>query len=1021
MSYLVLSGLAPQPVGPPRLGPSQVDAGPRYRSEQVSGRFLSLHAPHGDYDAVRIVARLPAEQAPSAIVCIASRDGRDLPRNLKGFPCPRILILAEYPSDLEAWRRLAAYADAEGFDRVVLAQSRRPARFLRQSGLPGLAWFPGLLFPFSDGEVAAARRAERSPRIVYADLLDSLSSRRTRLAASLLSALGAAFEPRRLGPRAALDFFGASLGVFHATAGEEFSPRIFEALASGAVLITDRLDRESGADVLWQHERELFAYSGDQDLVDIARRCVKCPAEARRIGDAGARWFDTVLGQSRRQTAFEDLVFNGRCLPEFELTAPSTGIQTGTGLDFDHSDPEGQDPVGRQVAVARNQTGAGDPAAAIDAIRDLERRNPRSIEPVLALAEVAVENNRDSLAGKMVRRARALDPVDTRIGLLSSQAVRAVLPELRAARLMARGWTAVGQNQWELARQLASGAAAAAPDPAESLFLAGMAALGSVKCAGAWLSHGHALQELRRAAGLKPGWVEYQAALGLARRQSGIGVEDSLPAFRSVLQLDPCHGAARFCLGDAEFSLGDHASAIATFKEGLRRSPHDLVFMQWIAHSLKRMGRIDDAHAWYVRSTGGNPDASIPRPPALRQRRRVVFVAQNGHSWPCMASTYAAFAADPAWEAVVVALPWNYQALLATGRRDEAERIFQFLTEKKIPHVRWDQFELRSQYADLVFLQNPYDPTRPTGWSAADLVRAGHRLCYVPYSIETGTDLEETIFQFDMRLHQYAWAIFARSEAHRAVFDDQCTAGGRHVIVSGHPKFDLTEGEGAAQPDPALLAFAGGRKLVLWTPHFDVRIDGSRFGSSFSTVGRWWKFLPDEFERRQDMAFVIRPHPSFFAIMEKRGIFTRAELDAFEARCASAGNILLHRSPDYFGALAAADAIVSDLSSLLFEFGISGKPVCHLHNPGGPLARLVFDLDVDYVKQHCATATTEDQIRRFLDRVASGEEHLEPERAREVRRRMGVPEDGSSIGGRIKAALEERLASSSIQDRALSA
>jgi tetratricopeptide (TPR) repeat protein len=998
-----------------------VNAGPLFRFEQVSGRFLSLQAPLGDYDAVRVVARLPPEQAPSAIVCIASRDGRDLPRNLKGFPCPRILVLAEYPSDVDAWRRLVAYANSEGFDRVVLAQSRRPARFLRQSGLSSLAWFPGLLFPFSDGEVAAARKAEKSPRIVYADLMDSLSSRRTRLAASLFSALGAAFEPRRLGARAALDFFGASLGVFHATAGEEFSPRIFEALASGAVLIADRLDPESGEDALWRHERELLAYRGEQDLVALARRCLEFPKEARGIGDAGARWFDTTLGQSRRQAAFEDLVFNGRCPPAFELPTPSTVVQAGTGLDFENSDPEGTDPVGRQVAAARRQSHEGDPAAAIEAIRDLERRNPRSVEPVLALAEVAFENNRESLAGKMVRRARALDPADARNGFIVSPAVHAALPELRAARLIARGWTAVALNQWELARQLAASAVSVAPDPAEPSFLSGMAGLAGVQGAGAWLAHGHALQELRRAAELRPGWIEYQMAFGLARRQSGIGIEDSLAVFRSVLHLDPDHGAARFCLGEAEVALGEPESAIKTFKEGLDRAPLDLVLKQWIAHAFKRMGLIEEAHAWYVRSAGGNPDSPIPRPPALGNRRRIVFVAQNGHSWPCLASVYEAFASDPAWEAVVVALPWNYRALLSTGRRDEAERIYQFLTERKIPHVRWDEFDLRSQYADLVFLQNPYDSTRPAGWSAADLVRAGHRLCYVPYSIETGTDREETLFQFDMRLHQYAWAIFARSEAHRAVFDDQCTAGGRHVIASGHPKFDLTEGEGAAPPDPALLAFAGGRKLVLWTPHFDVRIDGSRFGSSFSTFGRWWKFLPDEFERRQDMAFVIRPHPSFFAILEERGIFTRAELDAFVARCASAGNIVLHNSPDYFGALAAGDALVSDLSSLLFEFGISGKPVCHLHNPGGPLARLVFDLDVDYVQQHCVAATTEDQIRRFLDRVASGEAHLEPECAREVRRRMGVPEDGSSIGGRIKAALEERLNGSSIQDQALSA
>ncbi len=41
--------------------------------------------------------------------------------------------------------------------------------------------------------------------------------------------------------------------------------------------------------------------------------------------------------------------------------------------------------------------------------------------------------------------------------------------------------------------------------------------------------------------------------------------------------------------------------------------------------------------------------------------------------------------------------------------------IFDFLALEKIPYVRWDQFSLLKQAADLVFLQNPYDSTRPDG------------------------------------------------------------------------------------------------------------------------------------------------------------------------------------------------------------------------------------------------------------------------------------------------------------------
>jgi CDP-glycerol glycerophosphotransferase (TagB/SpsB family) len=118
---------------------------------------------------------------------------------------------------------------------------------------------------------------------------------------------------------------------------------------------------------------------------------------------------------------------------------------------------------------------------------------------------------------------------------------------------------------------------------------------------------------------------------------------------------------------------------------------------------------------------------------------------------------------------------------------------------------------------------------------------------------------------------------------------------------------------------------------------------------------------------------------------------------------------MLHRAPEYFPSLAAADALISDLSSLIVEFGISGKPVCHLHNPNGPLARQVVDLDMDYVRQHSTNASTEAQLRGFLDRVAAGTEAPLEQRAEELRRRMGVGLDGATAGQRIKLALERRL------------
>ena len=196
--------------------------------------------------------------------------------------------------------------------------------------------------------------------------------------------------------------------------------------------------------------------------------------------------------------------------------------------------------------------------------------------------------------------------------------------------------------------------------------------------------------------------------------------------------------------------------------------------------------------------------------------------------------------------------------------------------------------------------------------------------------------------------------------------------------------------------------------IVLWNPHFDVRFNGTRCGGGYSTFLRWRDFLPEEFARRPDLAFVIRPHPLFFSSMEDRGVLTLEQIEDFRRRCAAAGNIRIDRSPSYPPVLAAANAMISDLSSLIIEFGVSGKPICHLHNPQGPLAQLHYEIDLDWIREHCLWATEETQVRSFLDRVARGEEPVCDQRAADLRRRMGVRLDG--VGAAIKRAVDERLA-----------
>jgi hypothetical protein len=208
-----------------------------------------------------------------------------------------------------------------------------------------------------------------------------------------------------------------------------------------------------------------------------------------------------------------------------------------------------------------------------------------------------------------------------------------------------------------------------------------------------------------------------------------------------------------------------------------------------------------------------------------------------------------------------------------------------------------------------------------------------------------------------------------------------------------------------AKRDHELEAWRSGRKLIVWNAQYDVRPDGTPFGSGYSTFMRWWKFLPEEFARRPRLALVLRPHPIFFAILRQRRVLSEQEIEGFFARCEAADNIHVDRRTSYLPAFASSSAMLSDASSFLLEYAGTGRPLLYLRNPQGP----GLNADGEFVTKHCDTAETEDEIRHFLDSIETGNDPRAEARRTAYAEFMHVPPEG--VGVAIKRAIEGRLVS----------
>jgi tetratricopeptide (TPR) repeat protein len=566
---------------------------------------------------------------------------------------------------------------------------------------------------------------------------------------------------------------------------------------------------------------------------------------------------------------------------------------------------------------------------------------------------------------------------------------RSKKPSPTAAEQAARARTLFAQGDHKTAVGLAQTALAADPDSIDALAVLGELAL-------LRRNNEQAAKMLQRAHDLAPNDVHLSAVLGEALLgQERWGEAESI--LHETLRLNPAEPRALLAMARLHEAQGSTLAAIEMLQQSRRLYPASKEISLRLGHALKKAGRLLEAVAAYRRTVGVDTPIAMVDPVAGPVR--VAFIVQYPQGWTSLKSVWEAFAADPDFAVTVIACPNKPPHQVEGG----SEAIYSFLDQQGVPYTRWNKHPLRPHFADLVFFQLPYDVTRAAPLSVPEIFKLVPRLAYVPYALEIGGGDENVNLLLNLPLHQFAWAVFARSARHKAAFARHCAGGDAHVVVTGHPKMDARP-KASTPPDPDLARFAAGRKLVLWNPHYDVRPDGTAFGHGFSTILRWQQFLPEEFSRRQDLAFVIRPHPLFFDTLVQRRIMTRAQIDAFVARCDAAGNIQIDRRPSYLPVFAAATAIISDASSFILEFAATGKPVLYLHNPHGP----GLNADGVFVRDYCATAETEAEIVRFLDETAAG---LDP---RGAARRAAYPEfmhlPPEGVGQAIKQAVLARFA-----------
>jgi hypothetical protein len=238
-------------------------------------------APRGLYDVAEFLKTLPAPwRDPSLLLVDFDFLQQSVPRHLAAVQCPKVLLLGETHHPIAPLQRAIRYLREERYDLVILEFNRQHGHFLLEAGLPQTRWLPG--FTLAPDEHLPGPRQHRLTFMGHVE--------RHPYRWHILQYLEQNGVPgqRGSGPRDAVSrIYSETLVNLNVSLNGDLNLRVFEILAAGGFLLTDRLSPESGLDLLLENGRHLAACDDAADFLRQARHFLAHPAEAQAIAAAG--------------------------------------------------------------------------------------------------------------------------------------------------------------------------------------------------------------------------------------------------------------------------------------------------------------------------------------------------------------------------------------------------------------------------------------------------------------------------------------------------------------------------------------------------------------------------------------------------------------------------------------------------------------------------------------------------------------------------------------------------------------
>ena len=372
-----------------------------------------------------------------------------------------------------------------------------------------------------------------------------------------------------------------------------------------------------------------------------------------------------------------------------------------------------------------------------------------------------------------------------------------------------------------------------------------------------------------------------------------------------------------------------------------------------------------------------------------KDRIKVVFVCWRPSVWGSLKSVYEAMKADNHFEVIILTIPnkkqlpdleLNHEIYESEGAEDfwKGDNV---LSGYNYETGEW--FDLQTLKPDYVCFQQPYNACR-TFTQKSWVVRKYAKLFYVHYAsnfIGSGVLEESNPPDFVKDISLY----FNQSQMDYDLIHEYLKKTNNTTtkqFLTGFPRYDNLEQYNNSESPLWSYPRTKNCFRLIWTPRWCTNEGNCCFFDYKDWFIEYSKNHPN-------LDFIFRPHPQAFLNWISSGELSEPEAEAYKNEYEKLPNTRIDNSKEYLSTFYSSDCMVTDVSSIVADYFLTGKPIiyCHKKDCFNDFSRKLSE-GFYWVRNH-------KELEATLTMLQAGEDPLKQKRQDLIKEAFYIPKQSS--------------------------